>query len=159
MSACWTCGGARVVSRPIGSPRPSDLLLDGLALRCTDGLQASVPLLRRALLAFRSTDLTPEDGLRCLFRASTTALDLWDQDSTGALASRTCGWPETRARGRSPAALTLRLAMHVLAGELTDAAMLIEEVNAVLSATGARMAPYGELLSRPGKERTTRREL
>ena len=81
-------GAARVAPRQIGPPRPSDLLLDGLAVRCSDGFPAGAPLLQRALLAFRSADLLPEEGLRWLFRASTAALDLWDDESWEVLASR-----------------------------------------------------------------------
>jgi hypothetical protein len=39
---------------PTGPPRASDLLLDGLATRFTDGYAAGGPILKRALGAFRS---------------------------------------------------------------------------------------------------------
>lgn len=132
---------------PEGSPRPHDLLLDGLALRCTEGFQAGAPLLQSALTAFQSPDLPLEEGLRWLFRASTTALDLWDDHSWEVLSSRHLQLArDTGTLAILPLALTLRIAMHAFAGELTEAARLIGEVDAVISATGARIAPYGALL-------------
>jgi hypothetical protein len=44
-------------------PRAPDLLLDGLARRFTDGYAAGAPMLKRALGAFRSKDLSREEGL------------------------------------------------------------------------------------------------
>jgi DNA-binding CsgD family transcriptional regulator len=138
---------ARAAPPPIGPPRAPDLLLDGLALRFTDGLHAGAPILKLALRAFRGADLSPEEGLRWLYRASTTALDLWDDESWEVLATRHVRLArDAGALAVLPLALTLRIAMHVFAGELTEAAALIGEVKAIVDATGARIAPYAELL-------------
>ena len=64
------CGGgvrevaeaARLAPPPPQPPRGPDLLLDGLALLITEGYPAGVPVLRRALSAFRGTDLPPRRG-------------------------------------------------------------------------------------------------
>jgi hypothetical protein len=52
---------------PPRSARPADLLLDGLATLVTEGNAAGVPVLKRALKAFRSGNLSPEDELRWLW--------------------------------------------------------------------------------------------
>lgn len=68
--------------------RPADLLLDGLATRLTEGFPAAVPMLRRALSAFRGPNLPDEEALRWLAKAGRTARDLWDHESMQALATR-----------------------------------------------------------------------
>ena len=50
-------------------PHPADLLLDGLAIRFTEGYAAGVPTLRRALAAFRSQGDSGSEGLRWLWHA------------------------------------------------------------------------------------------
>ncbi|MDQ3895844.1 MAG: AAA family ATPase [Actinomycetota bacterium] len=138
---------ARAAPRPVGPPRPPDLLLDGLAVRFTDGYAAGAPLLQRALRAFRGPDVSVEENLRWLFRASTAALDLWDDDTWEVLASRHLQLArDTGALAVLPLALTLRIAMHVFAGEPVAATSLIDQAKAVVAATGMKIAPYGELL-------------
>jgi len=62
-------------------PGPSDLLLQGLALRFTKGLAVGIPVLKEAVRAFeRETDLLPDEA-RWLFLASQMALFLWDDDA------------------------------------------------------------------------------
>jgi DNA-binding CsgD family transcriptional regulator len=138
---------ARAAPPPLGPPRAQDLLLDGLAVRFTDGFKAGAPILQHAVRAFRHAELSADEGLRWLFRASTTAFDLWDDESWEVLASRHLRLAQdTGAVAVLPLALTLRVAMHVFAGELSEAVPLIDEINVVVSATGTRIAPYGELL-------------
>src|SRR5262249_5754255 len=67
---------ASAAAPPVGVPRAQDVLLDGLATRFTDGYAASLPVLRQALNAFRSGDISVEENLRLLFLVTTTALDL-----------------------------------------------------------------------------------
>ena len=45
-----------------------------------------------------------------------------------------------------PIALATRIALHLLAGELAAAASLVEELAAIIEATGSYLAPYGALL-------------
>lgn len=125
-------------------PRAQDLLLDGLALRFTNGYRAAVPLLRRALTVFnRATP--PPDQLRWLWLAHIIAGNLWDErtldtDRHLRLAR------ETGALETLPLALTSRIGAHVLVGELAEAESLLEELRAVAGATGIPFAPYGALL-------------
>ena len=136
--------GAPPSSQP---PRAADLLLDGLALLITEGYPAGTPKLRRALSAFRSEDVSKEEGLRWLWLACRAAANLWDDETWAVLATRQVQLArDAGALTVLPIALNSRIYMHLNAGELTAAAELIEEVEAVTDATGSRLAPYGVLL-------------
>jgi DNA-binding CsgD family transcriptional regulator len=136
--------GAPPASQPA---RAADLLLDGLALLNTDGYAAATPTLRRALGAFRGTDITREEGLRWLWLACRAAGDLWDDESWHVLATRQVEFArDAGALTVLPVALNSRIYMHLNAGELAAAASLIAEAEAVTEATGSHLAPYGALL-------------
>lgn len=128
-------------------PRPADLLLDGTAARLIDGHAAGVPTLKRALRAFRDPDLDEADGLRWLWLAGVTAVSLWDHESWSHLSSRHLQL--ARQPGGStglPLALTMSIAAHVFAGELSAAASLDEEVRTASEAVGTPPPLYGALL-------------
>ena len=132
------------------SPRPqraADVLLKGLAVRFTDGHAAAVPLLKDAVTAFQRPDLPTEEGLRWLWLASTTCPDhLWDERGWEALATRHVQLVrDTGALAVLPLALTSCIVMRTFLGELTTAAALLEEQEAVVEATGAPLAWYGPL--------------
>ena len=55
---------ARSAPPPAGAPRPSDLLLDGLAVLVTEGRAQAAPLLRQAAHVFAEDEITVEEGLR-----------------------------------------------------------------------------------------------
>jgi DNA-binding CsgD family transcriptional regulator len=135
---------ARAAPAPAGPPRAPDLLLDGLAIRFTDGYAAAVPMLRRALCAFRSPDLCPEE-LHWLWLAHITAGNLWDE-ATLETARHLELARDAGALTTLPLALTSRIGALVYLGELTEAAALLGEVEAVSAATGIPAAPYGALL-------------
>jgi DNA-binding CsgD family transcriptional regulator/tetratricopeptide (TPR) repeat protein len=129
---------------PVDPSRPADLLLAGLAVRFTAGYAAGVPLLRRALAAFRDIDLTP-DVLRWFWLAHITAGSLWDEQTLDnerhLQLARDVG-----ALSTLPLALAVRIGAHVLAGELRAAGSLVSELEVVTEATGIPTAPYGALL-------------
>jgi DNA-binding CsgD family transcriptional regulator len=128
-------------------PRPTDLLLDGLAMWYTDGPAAGVSELRRALLAFRGLDITAEDGLRWFRLAGLTAVNLGDDETWEVLATRYIQLArEAGALSELPIALTSRMNVHVLAGELAAAASLLAELEAVTEATGSPLVPYGAVM-------------
>src|SRR5260221_6993516 len=77
---------------------PSDLLLQGLAVRFTEGYTAGAPLLKAALSAFQSEAILPVEEARWLWFASSVALDLWDDGSWRALSPRQCEF--VRQRGQ-----------------------------------------------------------
>lgn len=148
---------ARAATPSPGPPRAADLLLDGLAVRYTDGYAAAVPQLKRAVTAFRSPDLPPDEGLRWLWLASTTCCDhVWDIESWEVLATRHVQLVrETGALAILPLALTSSIVMHTSLGELSVAAALLEEQEAVAQATGIPLAWYGPLFLAAWQGRAT----
>lgn len=131
---------------PTATPRPGDLLLDGLATRLTDGYPAGVPLLRGAVRAFRTPQLTDGDT-RWLALACAAAAHLWDIDGWAELASRQV--TRTRAAGalsRLPFVLDSAVCYQVVHGELTQAQSLLDELQAVGEVTETSSIPMGALL-------------
>ncbi len=104
-------------------PRPSDLLLDGLATRVTAGVSAGAPLLKRALASYGSGDGSGEEELRWMWLAGHAAVDLWDYGAWEAIANRHFQLAiETGALGLLPLGLSLRIAVCGLTGDLSAAA-------------------------------------
>src|ERR1700754_1685864 len=129
------------------SPSAADLLLDGLAVRFTDGYAAGMPLVRRALDAFRREDIPSEEALRWLWLASRAALLLWDFESLDALSARFVALArDTGALAVLPIALSTRIHVHALEGEMGAAAVLVQELETVTEATANPFVPYGALL-------------
>src|SRR5436190_3340799 len=70
LSVAEVAGAARRLPPAPQPSRMGDLLLEGLSVLLTDGYAAALPIRQRALHAFRSNDLTVEEGLRWLWLAS-----------------------------------------------------------------------------------------
>jgi DNA-binding CsgD family transcriptional regulator len=131
---------------PASSARPSDLLLDGLALAYTDGYAAGVPLLKRAVGAMRTESRSGVEALRWRLLATRAAQDLWDDESWEVLS--TLHARVARQAGALPVlpiVLSARVGMHLYAGELAEAASLVEEADAITAATGRWVPRYGAL--------------
>jgi DNA-binding CsgD family transcriptional regulator len=143
---------ARAAPPPTQPPRPADLLLDGLAMRFTDSYAAAVPLLRKALVAFRDPGLSPDD-LRWLWLAHISAGNIWDE-TTLDTARHVQLARESGAIATLPLALTSCIGAHVYAGDLAEATSLLDELNAVADATGTPLASYGALLLAAWQGRT-----
>jgi DNA-binding CsgD family transcriptional regulator len=127
-------------------PRASDLLLDALALMVTGGPTAGASALREALTVFRSEQLRTEEGLRWLWLAGRAAAYVWDYDSWDALTARQIELArEAGALTVLPLTLSTRAGVHLFAGELREAAWLIDEAKYVTEATDNRIVPYGAL--------------
>lgn len=123
--------------------RAVDLLLDGLAVRYTAGYPAGVPLVRRALGAFRDSDLSDEEGLRWLWFASAAAVDLCDDDAADAITGRFVGLARrTGALATLPLALTTRIVTEISSGDLVAAAMLVDELDGIQDGTGIPLPAY-----------------
>jgi DNA-binding CsgD family transcriptional regulator len=134
---------APMPSRPLRAP---DLLLDGLATQFTRGYAAGLPMLKRAVNAFRSTNISREEERRWMWLAGEAALMVWDDESWDVLAARhTQLAREAGALAVLPIALTISIAARTLTGELPAAAQLIEEVRTLTEATGGHLPPYGPL--------------
>ncbi|HEY2200637.1 MAG TPA: LuxR C-terminal-related transcriptional regulator, partial [Solirubrobacteraceae bacterium] len=138
---------ARAAPRPAQPPRVSDLLLDGLAVLLTAGYAAGAPMLKRALEAFRNEDVSGDEALRWTWLACRAAIGVWDYDTWDVLSTRLVELARNAgALAALPLALTLRMGLHLYAGELGVVASLGAEVEAVTEATGSQLAPYGALL-------------
>ena len=137
---------ARGAPRSSQPPRAADRLLDGLALLITEGYSAGTPMLRRALSAFRSEDISREEGLRWLWLACRAAVALWDDETWELLSTRHVQLArDAGALSVLPIALISRMGVQLWTGELAAAASLNHEVEAVTNATGSHLAPYGAL--------------
>jgi DNA-binding CsgD family transcriptional regulator len=132
-------------------PRAVDLLLDALALRLTEGYAAAAPLLSRALELSLALDITNEvDRWRWLAsgRASASvALELWDAEASHALATVQAQFArDTGAPVHLQYALNFLATTHLLAGELTMAARLVEEDRLIAEVTGNPPAGYAAMM-------------
>ena len=122
---------------PPDPPTPTDLLLDGLATVYTQGYEAGVPALRRALEACRDDE---GDGYsdRWLWLANRVAAILFEDDVVATLAERHARLARgTGALADLPAALFMQSVTLTLTGELDRAAELAAEGTAIAHAIGA----------------------
>jgi DNA-binding CsgD family transcriptional regulator len=137
-----------------GEPRVTDLILDALTTRLLDGHAEAVPSLTRALAKVQGIDYRVEDVDRMLWLGGNPftgylATELWDFDAGRKLAELQV------QRARDAGALVqLQFAVNVLAvnellaGQLTEAAALIEEDRMVADITGNPPVGYaGTLLA------------
>jgi DNA-binding CsgD family transcriptional regulator len=146
-------GGMREVAEaalaappPPGPARGPDLLLDGLALLVTKGYPAGAPVIRRAVSAFRGTDISTEEGLRWLWLACHAAGIVWDYASWDVLSDRQVKLArDAGALIPFPIAFNTRAGVHLFAGEFTEAASMVAQAESVTEATGSSIAPYGAL--------------
>jgi len=132
---------------PAPQPHAPDLLLDGLAVLATDGYAAGVPVLLRALTAFRDERPRTEEELRWLPLACRVSHHVWDDESCYLLSARLTGLArEAGALAVLPVALGLGAGIKLLAGESAAAASCAAEAEAVTRATGHPVGPCGRLM-------------
>jgi DNA-binding CsgD family transcriptional regulator len=133
-------------------PRPVDVLLDGLALRLTEGYAAAAPTLTRALELVLAPGARTDEVDRWLWLegarpSAAVAYELWDADSSHVLAAR-----QVQVAREAGALVQLRLALnfaagnHILAGELSTAALMVEEDRLIAEATGNAPIAYTDML-------------
>jgi DNA-binding CsgD family transcriptional regulator len=126
-------------------PRKIDLLLDGLAIRFTEGYAAALPSLRRALTAFWDEDAPNEEEMNWPWWP--VAIDLWDDETLHELSRRAINFGRgTGSLGYLPGALTLRASVYMHAGELAAASALIDEADAITEATGQLPYRYARMV-------------
>ena len=146
-------GGLLDVSRaaatapdPADRALPCDLLLDGLALIFTEGTRVAAPILRRAVAAFASSEVSVEEVLRWGWLAARAATWLWDYDSNLEIPTRA-----VQLARDSGALEVLAVADNVCGqaavwgGDFELAALMVAEVEAVKEATGSRIGPYAAI--------------
>jgi DNA-binding CsgD family transcriptional regulator/tetratricopeptide (TPR) repeat protein len=140
---------AEAARRAPRSPEPQrapDLLLDGLAVLHTEGYAAGTPPLKQVLRAFRGDELSSEDGIRWLWLACRTAMDLWDDESWFVLSVRQVQLArDAGALTVLPLALNLQAGIHLFAGEFAAAQTLSEEAHAVSDAIANPEVPHARL--------------
>jgi tetratricopeptide (TPR) repeat protein len=131
---------------PDPPPRPTDLLLEGMATLIVDGHAAAVPILKAALSAFREEAALPPEESRWLSLACRAANDVWDEESWRLLATREL--QRARAAGALTATPLLISALgliHGLCGELSEAESLLDEIRATTAVTGIPAHRYAEI--------------
>src|SRR5580693_1318129 len=134
---------ARAAPPPAGAPRPSDLLLDGLAVLVTEGRAQAAPLLRRAVRVFAEDEITLEEGLRYGWLAADAAVAVWEEEYWRAIEAR-------QLQSVREAGLLVDLSIWVQGvavneiwrGDFAAAASLIAEAEAIAAATGSGFARY-----------------
>ena len=130
---------------PAGGP---DLLLDGLALLITEGYAAGVPVLKRAVRAFRSGRISNVEGMRWAWFASYAALILWDCETSRLLSAR-----QVSLARDAGALIELSAALNTLSvrlawtGDFAAAAALTAERDEIVEAVGGpvHLHPFGAL--------------
>jgi DNA-binding CsgD family transcriptional regulator len=126
--------------------RAPDLLLDGLAVLITDGYPAGVPLLKRAVSAFRGEDISMREQVRWLWVACHAAIVVWDWESWHALSARQVQFArDAGALAVLPMALTSLAAALLWPGDFAVAGALIAEAETLTEATGSQLPPYSAL--------------
>ena len=79
---------ARSAPAPAAAARPSDLLLDALAVLVTEGRARAAPLLRQAVQVFAEDEITVEEGLRWGWLAVIAAGTVWEEEYRHAIYAR-----------------------------------------------------------------------
>src|SRR5580765_1624019 len=138
---------ARTAPAAPGPQRASNVLLDGLAVRFTDGIRAGAPTLKLALAALRDGNVDDEEDMRWPWLACRVAADVFDDETWHLLASRyVLIAREAGALGILPIALMHLSLMHVFEGKLDTAAALFEEIDSIIDATGSRRISIPKLM-------------
>ncbi len=149
-----TAGDLLEVSRAARSAPPSthpsqpfDLLLDALALLITEGRAAAASALRRASSAFASAEIPAENSFRWTALPPIPSYVLWDDESWYAINARQLGLArEAGALARLPMGLITGAVIDAWSGEFAKAAEATAEADAIVEATGTRLAPYAAML-------------
>ncbi len=132
---------ARTAPAAPGTRRASDVLLDGLAVRFTDGIGAGAPILKLSALAGLldgNGHYGEEEHARWPLLACRVAADVFDDEAWHLLASRYVGIARgAGALGVLSIALMHLSLMHVFEGNLDAAAALVEEIDSIIDATGS----------------------
>jgi DNA-binding CsgD family transcriptional regulator len=137
---------ARRAPSPQGPPRAVDLLLEGLALRFSDGYAASAPALKRALSEVRDQGGRAGQDVRWPWTARRVAPDLFDDDTWLALGTRSVQIArDAGALAVLPVALNYLATLRIFEGDLDTGATLLDEAEAIADATGAAPIVFGRL--------------
>jgi DNA-binding CsgD family transcriptional regulator/tetratricopeptide (TPR) repeat protein len=132
---------------PRRPPRPTDLLLEGMATLPLAGLAAAAPILKAALSSFRDEMVLSAEESRSVSFAFRAAADLWDEDSWRLLATRELQRArDAGALTATPKFLSTLSFIHAVCGELSTAELLLDEIRAIATATGTPAYRYIEIM-------------
>ncbi len=135
---------AALAVQPLAAaPRPTELLLHGLATRITAGHAVGVTPLRTAVAA-----ISPQTWSWQAFPIAHEAVvhDLWDDESWHRIATDAVRVAtDIGALAMLPAALSTRAGVHVQAGEFASARALLDDAGAISAAAGQTPVRYHEL--------------
>lgn len=142
-TSCVLEAAGAAIAAPPGPDRPRlvDVLLDAFALRMTKGYAVAAPMLTRALELVLAPSAGDEEIHHRLWltggrAGAITALELWEAESAHALALRmTRSARETGAIAPLQFALNTVAWTHLVGGDLTQAALVIEEDRLIGEAT------------------------
>ena len=137
------CRTARSAPQPASAPRPSDMLLDGLAVVVTEGRAAAASQLRRAASVFAEREVAIAEGLRLGWLATVAAVMLWDEENWHAV-------NEKQLQSVRDLGLLDHLPVYLISsgqnatwrGDFATAASLIAEADTIAEATGHHFARY-----------------
>ena len=137
---------AKKVALP-ARPRPGDILVHGVAVLNADGYAAAIPLLKQAVQAFDSDDLSVEEGVRFLWLATSGAIYLWDHRAWSRVVDRHLQIVRSAgALSALPLALDTHVYADLFAGDLSGASTMVEEARALTEvAEGQGTTPYGAI--------------
>lgn len=136
-AAAIALSARQVPARP-GPPTATDLFLEGVVLRLTEGHAAATPVLQRAISQYLAEDEAGVTDPRSHNITLRVLLDLFDLDTYNAVNARQLEL--LRKAGELtilPAALTTYAGVCVTVGDFAEAANLLEQSEAISTATGA----------------------
>jgi DNA-binding CsgD family transcriptional regulator/uncharacterized protein YuzE len=132
-------------------PRAVDVVLDAFAVRLTQGHTTAAQTMTRALQLALAPTVDTDEVDHWLWLASSKAgdiiaLELWDADAWHTLAARQVRFArDTGALVHLQFELALLAWTHILAGELTTTAQLIEEDRLIAEATRNSPVAYAAI--------------
>ena len=137
---------ARRAPSPDGGPRAADLLLEGLCIRFTDGYAASADVLKRALYSLLQEDNSGEQAARWPGFARRVAVDLFDDQASHALATRSVELLRDKgALGVIALALDFLATTHLIEGQFDVAERVLNESDGITEATGEVRIGFGRM--------------
>ncbi len=147
LEAAQAARGARPAP---AEPSAVDLLVDGFALRVTEGYAAAAPTLRRALDAVIALEVSSDIGRWLWLTGSRSgaiaAMELWDAEAWNTLVER-----HVQVAREMGALVLLQFGLQslvrtrLLTGDLAGATRAIEEVRAISEATGTSPVAYTDM--------------
>jgi DNA-binding CsgD family transcriptional regulator len=138
---------ARAVPAPPRTPRPYDLLLDGLTTIVTSGRTVAAPALREAVHAFLGDQVSAEEWLQWGIVAQLAAMAVWDFDSWVALSNRHVELARAAgALGPLSIALNARGMVATQCGDFATSTSLAAEKDVINEVTGIRLATTCDLV-------------